>query len=84
MSNYDYELTGFEEHMNDEAYECGELAAMRAEAEREARAEAAIAAWEEEEAEAEDRRRYPGGRCVPYSWGRGPHCETAEEAACPF
>jgi len=31
----EFELTGYEEHCRDEAYECGDRAAMRREAERE-------------------------------------------------
>jgi DNA-binding FadR family transcriptional regulator len=53
----DDELTGWEEHLRDEAWECGELAARRREAEDEARLEAAMA--EQEEAEALRARGFP-------------------------
>ena len=43
------ELTGWEEHVRDEAWECGELAALRRESEEEARKEAAMHEQEEEE-----------------------------------
>ncbi len=45
----DHELTGWEEHVRDEAWECGEIAARRREAEEEARMEAAMYEHEEEE-----------------------------------
>ena len=47
------ELTGWEEHLRDEATECGELAAMRREAKRDARTEAAMIRAEQEEEERE-------------------------------
>jgi hypothetical protein len=43
------ELTGWEEHVRDEARECGELAARRREAEEDARKEIALLEQEEEE-----------------------------------
>lgn len=43
------ELIGFEEHLHDVAYECGEIAAMRREAEDEARKEAEMFEFEQEE-----------------------------------
>lgn len=82
------ELTGWEEHVRDEAWECGEIAAMREEARREEESECAYEQECRAEAEAEDRRRYPGGRCVfdvPACERINPtRCETAEEAALPF
>ncbi len=47
------ELTGYEEHMRDEATECGERRAMREAAYREHEMEAQIAEEEDREREAE-------------------------------
>ncbi len=44
-----HELTGWEEHVRDEAWECGELAARRREAEEEVRKEVAMLEFENEE-----------------------------------
>lgn len=46
------DVTGWDEHVRDEAYECGELAAMRREAEREHEMEEAMYDAELEEQEA--------------------------------
>jgi len=80
------ELTGLEEHLHDEAYECGEVTAMRAEAEREAALEAQHYEHELAAEEREDQRRFPGGRCVADSeyLSGGPWCETKEEAEVVF
>lgn len=68
------ELTGLEEHLRDEAWECGELAARRLEAEEEARKEAA--AWEYEMEEA---RLAEGLPCLPATPGSA--CSRARSAS---
>ena len=62
MQHYE-ELTGLEEHLHDEASECGELAALREEARRDAAREAAYADQEEAEHEAAWLAANPGGFC---------------------
>jgi hypothetical protein len=93
MNNYtmfsgEDELTGLEEHLRDEAYECGEVAAMRREAEEFHRMEAAIGEAEQREWEEEDARLNPFGRCVmddPTNRGLFPRmCETSGDEDIPF
>jgi hypothetical protein len=69
----EHELTGLEEHLRDEAWECGELAARRREAEREARLEAAHLDFELEEA-----RQAWGHRCESLT----PVCQGRVTAEC--
>ena len=68
----------------DEAWECGEVAAMRREAEREARMEAASYEAELEEESRENALRFPGGFCA-LDWDgiRMFTCET-EDDNIPF
>ncbi len=79
--NFGYELTGLEEHLRDEAWECGELAAMRREAEQEARMEGEMQAayeeqmWEEQQADPL--------RAVCWN-GPSPECLLREDDNIPF
>lgn len=82
---FDDELTGLAEHERDEAHECGEYAAMRAEAEAFHASETAMAEAEAAEDEAEDARRYPGGRCAlddPKRYWNPRMCETRDDEIC--
>lgn len=64
----EFELTGYAEHLRDEAYECGELAAMRREANREAEREA----WYAEEADRVAREEFEAQQANPFT------------SVCPF
>lgn len=63
----DYELTGLEEHLRDEAFECGDRAAMRSEALREARLEGLMLEAQQHLEDEEEARQNPFGRCVDTS-----------------
>lgn len=86
MSDYDFEneLTGWAEHVRDEAYECGELAARRREAQREFEAEVrhVYAEMGEEQAHWDALQANPLTATCSYDFA--PVCSSGPDDDLPF